>query len=147
MVRVDFGNHERHVGEHAVVPGVADDDVAGGGKGGLDVLGGAGVERREKHLRRPPGRARVDVHPEDVGRRRGREPPLHRLAVGAPLGALARPEPGRLEPRMAREKPHELLSDHAGGAKNADLELPHATAVHCTHFLFLKLEAVFPTPR
>ena len=52
MIGVDFGNHERDIREHAEAARVADDDVTGSCKGGLDVLGGAGVEGGEKDLRR-----------------------------------------------------------------------------------------------
>jgi hypothetical protein len=132
VIAVDLGNDERDRGFHAVAARVADDDVAGGGEGRLDVLGGRGIEGGKQNLRRAPGRAAVDLHVEDVGRRRRLEAPLHRLAVAAALGSFARGQPRRLEPGVTGQETNELLADHAGRAENADFELP-STEIRCAH--------------
>ena len=49
-----------------------------------------------------------------------RKPPGSGIAECFAFGTLTGPEPVDLEPRMIREQGNELLTDHAGRAKNAD---------------------------
>ena len=63
MIGVDFGNDQRH-GGNIRAPGVADHDVTGGGKCGLESLAASGVERREHNPRRASRRAGVYIHAE-----------------------------------------------------------------------------------
>jgi len=75
VIRVDLGDQQRHQWIHAVVAGVADDDVAGGGKGGLDVARHGGVEGGEHDLGPAAGHAGIDGHPAcQIGYRSGQTP-------------------------------------------------------------------------
>ena len=122
MIGVDLGNEQRHERIHPVVAGVADDEVAGGGEGLLDVAGDRRVERGKHDLRAAARRARLDgIGAERVGNRRG-EPPRRDGAVGLAFRSLAGGEPGGAKPGMAREARDELLADDAGGAEDADVE-------------------------
>mgnify|MGYP003576431403 CR=1 FL=1 len=123
MLGVDLWNQQRHEGIHPVCARVAQDDVAGGGELMLELIGRARVERREHHLRSPPGHRAVDGHrPAHVGHGRGQSPRRGRF-VGLALGSLARGEPPHVEPGMTRQPRDELLADHPGRPQDTDFNL------------------------
>ena len=129
MIRVDLGNHQRHIRVHPVVSRIADDEVTGGGEGAFDFAGDRRVEAGEHQLRRPARRRLLDGQSRHVFRRRGRQAPRGGVAIGLALGTMTGAEPGDLEPRVVREQRNELLADHAGRAKDADFNLSHNSFV------------------
>ena len=120
VVRVDLGNEQRDSRFHAVVPRVADNDVAGPGESGLDVSRDRRIETREDQLRRTPRRRGLHGPPGDLVRQLAGKTPCRGIAKRLALRALARAEPVHLEPRMAREQRDELLADHAGRPEDSD---------------------------
>ena len=120
VVGIDFGHEQRHQRVHPEAARVADDDVAGARELGFDRVGRGGVERGEDQPRSLAGGACLDTHRADVAGQRQGEPPRRGVGVRPPLRSPARPEPGDVEPRMARELPNELLADHPGRAENPD---------------------------
>ena len=127
MIRVDLGNEQRDLRVHPVVARVADDDVAGGGKGALDLGGHRRIEAREHELRRAAGRRRVDTERGDIVRECRGQAPGGRVAVRLAFRALAGAEPGDAKPRMARQQGDKLLTDHAGGTEDSDGDRGHDT--------------------
>src|SRR5204862_785265 len=97
--------------------------VAGGGERRFDFAGHRRVEAREHELRRAARCGRLDSQPRHIVRKRRRQPPRARVAVGLALGALAGAKPGDPEPRVLREQGDELLANHPGGAEDPDFEL------------------------
>ena len=68
---------------------------------------------------------RLDLTIGEVLRNGEGQAPRRRVAVATPFRALARREPGQREPRMSRNLQRELLADHAGRAKNTNVNAIH----------------------
>jgi hypothetical protein len=75
VIGIHLGDEQRHKRIHAEVARVADHDVAGGGKGALDVARHRRVETREHDLRSTARHASVDNALGGVAGNRRREPP------------------------------------------------------------------------
>ena len=127
MLAVDLGNQQRHVGRHAMVPRVADDDVAGLREGLLDLAGDGGIHRREEQLGRTAcaGPRLLDDEIADLVGQRERQPPGRRGPVGLPRRALAGAHPHEAEPGVPGELGDELLAHHPRGAKHSDVDPLH----------------------
>ena len=120
MIGVDLGDEERDVGGEPVGARVADDDVAGLGKGVLVAGGGLGVEGGEEKLRRAAANRSFDAEVARELRDAAAEQPGE-LAVTPAFGSLAGGHPGQSEPRVPLEAPDQLLPDHPGGPENPDV--------------------------
>ncbi len=71
VIRIDFGDEQRHVALHAVIARIRDHDVAGLGEGPLDFGGDGGVHGGKQQPRRVAGLAFFDREIGDgIGRRR-----------------------------------------------------------------------------
>jgi hypothetical protein len=93
LIGIHFGNQQRHHRIHAEVARVADHDVAGAGKGALDLAGHRGVEAGEHDLRSAAGDAGVDDAVGGAARDGSGQPPRRHRLVCLAFGALAGGEP------------------------------------------------------
>src|SRR5216683_3783341 len=123
MRGVDFGNKQRNVGIHAVIPRVADDGIAGAGE---IFFGGAGnrrIERGENEVAIEIGFEPLDDESAGgIGDRRF-EMPLDRFSVGPAGRTLGGSDFGEGKPRMIGQQIHEALADDARGAQDAGAPL------------------------
>jgi len=119
VLGVHLGNHQRNGVEHAVVPRIAHDDVSRPGELGFDLAGNRGVEPREDQFRGSPRRGRFHNPGRHVIGQAIGKPPSCRVLERLAGGTLAGAKVGHLEPGMVREQRDELLTDHAGRAKDS----------------------------
>ena len=100
MRGVDFGNEQRNVGIHAVIPRVADDGIAGAG----EIFFGGACDRR---IKRGENEVAIEIGFESlddesaggIGDRRF-EMPLDRFGVGFAGRTLGGSDFGEGKPRM-----------------------------------------------
>jgi hypothetical protein len=116
VVGIDLRNQQRHQRIHAEVARVADDDMAGGGEGALDLAGDRGVKAGEHHLGTFARLARLDGPARRRARHGRGQPPRRDLAIELALRPLAGGQPADAKPRMARQPRDKLLTDDAGRA-------------------------------
>src|SRR6266571_5123362 len=123
MRGVDFGNEQRNVRIHAVIPRVADDGIAGAGE---IFFGGAGdrrIERGENEVAIEIGLEPLDDESAGgLGDRRF-EMPLDGFGVGFAGRTLGGSDFGEGKPRMIGQQIHEALADDARGAQDASAPL------------------------
>ena len=118
VIGIDLGNQQRHIGLHAVVARVRDDDVAGCGERPLDFGGDRCIHRGEHEARRIAGLRTLDVRSATSSGMAPSSRQRRRVAVLLAGGAIARADPRQLEPRMVLQKLDEMLADHSGRAEN-----------------------------
>src|SRR5439155_11815985 len=124
VIGVHLRDEERHERIHTVIARVADHEPSRAGERRLRLSGDGGVERGEHE-----GRRGVRLDPGDNEIVRERRPRRHDsprdLGVAAAGRAIACRDPRQPEPRMLGEQRHEVLTDDARGAENADVDPFH----------------------
>ena len=101
MIGVDFGDQQRHVGIHAVIARVGDNQAARRGESLLDGAGDRGIHGGEHQPRRVSRRGGVNDSIRNRGGDVAVERPTGGFAVGFARAAFAGAEPGEIEPGVA----------------------------------------------
>ena len=100
MIVIDLRHQQRHIGFHAMIARVRDDDVSRMGEGALDFGRDGSIRRGEHELRRVAGLAFMDVEVRRCSGHGAVETPARRVAILLAGRAIARAHPRQIEPRM-----------------------------------------------
>src|SRR5712691_23377 len=123
MGSVHFGNEERYIGIHAVIPAIADDGIT---RAGEIFFGRAGDGRIERGKHKVAVEREVETFDDEAARSvrdRRVEMPVHGFSVSLAGGTLGGRHFGELEPGMIAEHLNKALADDSSSAEDSRLPL------------------------